>query len=91
MYGKAHTDNVDDVRYASFQHHYAPKANNDPLEKVQGTDPSTMPPCKSVLMKKIIHTNYVSLLWKHASLPNPCIVRPDGFGWIVVDGNYQII
>ena len=48
MYGKANLNKVDDVRYAYFQQNYAPKRNDDPLEKIKGMNPSSMPPSQYV-------------------------------------------
>ena len=33
-----------------IQQKYAPKANYDPLDKIKGLHPSSMPPCHKVLM-----------------------------------------
>ena len=90
LYGKRHMSNVDDVRYAFFQQHYAPKTKDDPLQKIKGVNPSSMPPCRAVLVNKILRTNYVTSVWKNASLPNPCVVKPEGHGWVLIDGRYHI-
>jgi len=59
MNGKAHMNNVDDVRYAYFQQHYAPKGNDYPLEKIKGFNPCSIPPCKAVLKNQILRANYI--------------------------------
>ena len=64
MYGKTKMKNVDEVRHAMFQQHYAPKNDKDPLQKIKGINPSSMPPCHQVLMNKIKRANYVAALWK---------------------------
>ena len=58
MYGKTKMKNVDEVRHAMFQQHYAPKNDKDPLQKIKGINPSSMPPCHQVLMNKIKRANY---------------------------------
>ena len=58
MYGKTKMKNVDEVRHAMFQQHYAHKNDKDPLQKIKGINPSSMPPCHQVLMNKIKRANY---------------------------------
>jgi len=49
LYGCPKLNTINDVRYALFQQKYAPKRNDTPLEKIQWINPSSMPPCQSVL------------------------------------------
>ena len=81
---------VDDVRYAMFLQNYAPKKHDDPLEKIKGINPSSMPPCQAVLTNKIKRANYVAAMWKGATLPNPCVLQPEANGWVKADEAYQI-
>ena len=90
LYGKPKMTNVDDVRYSMFQQFYAPKRHGDPLEKIKGINPSSMPPCHAVLINKIKRVNYVATIWKNAALPEPCVVQPEGNGWVRENGLYQI-
>ncbi|RUM44803.1 MAG: hypothetical protein DSY80_04015 [Desulfocapsa sp.] len=90
MYGKAHMQNVDNVRYAYFQQNYAPKRKDDPLEQIKGINPSSMPPCKHVLSNKVMRANYVAHTWRNAHLKDPSSVRPEGQGWIFVDNKYHV-
>ena len=90
LYGKSHMENVDDVRYAFFQQRYAPKKNDDPFEKIKGVNPSSMLPCNAVLVNKIKRSNYVAYVWTKATIVNPCSERPEGHGWILMDGHYHI-
>ena len=71
MYGKVHMKNVNDVRFAYFQQNYAPKKKDDPLEKIKGLNPSSMPPCQYVHHNKILRANYVSHIWCKAHDKNP--------------------
>ena len=38
MYGKSYMNNVNDVRYASFQEHYVLEQQDDPLERIKGVN-----------------------------------------------------
>ena len=77
--------NVDEVRHAMFQQHYAPKNDKDPLQKIKGINPSSMPPCHQVLMNKIKRANYVAALWKRATKQTPSTFSPNGNGWELKD------
>ena len=90
MYGKTKMKNVDEVRHAMFQQHYAPKNDKDPLQKIKGINPSSMPPCHQVLMNKIKRANYVAALWKSATKQTPSTFSPNGNGWELKDGSYHI-
>ena len=90
LYGMQNLTNVDDVRYAMFQQKYAPKYDNDPLDKIKGINPSSMPPCHSVLINKIRRTNYVTTLWKKARLPRPCELKAEDHGWKLNASVYRI-
>jgi len=82
--------NVDDVRYAYFQEHYAPNGNNYPLEKIKAVNPCSMPPCNAVRKNQILRANYMAYIWKNATLRNPTVQRPEGHGWILIYESYQI-
>ena len=43
----------------------------DSLEWIKGMNPSSMPPCQYVLLKKVLRSNYVSYLWHNAHLRDP--------------------
>ena len=90
LYGKPNLTSVDDVRYTLFQQHYAPKSTNDPLDRIKGANPSTMPPCRTVLLQKICRSHLVTLTWKNANHATPCTLNPEENGWILVDGSYSI-
>jgi len=92
LYGKHNLLSVDTARYVMFQHTYAPRQLGDPLEKIKGVNPSSMPPCRSVLIKKIKRANYVASLWKKAARQDPSSLcgQPCQHGWILVDGSYAI-
>ena len=67
---------VNDARLALFQLKYAPKQKDKPLKKIRETDPSSMFPCHKVLIHKILRTNYVAYLWKHAARSTPTALDP---------------
>lgn len=90
LYGMPKLNNVNDARYALFQQKYAPKKQNDPLDKIKGINPCSMPPCHSVLMNHIRRTNYVATVWKKATVPRPCEWKPEDHGWDLDDSMYKI-
>ena len=69
---------VNAARFVIFVQNYAPKRREEPLEKIKGINPSSMPPCRSVLQKKIQRANYVTAMWKNATLSEPtCNMSPE--------------
>ena len=90
LYGMSKLNSINDVRYALFQQKYAPKRNKTPLEKIQGINPSSMPPCHAVLRNKLLRTNYVASLWKNANKPKPVTLNAEQHGWVVENGKYSI-
>ena len=66
------SDMVEEVRLALFKQKYAPKQPNQPLDKIKGISPSSMPPCEHVLYIKLRRINYITYMWKHATESNPC-------------------
>ena len=81
--------NINDVRFAMFQQKYAPRNLDAPLNKILGINPSSMPPCQSVLINKIHRTNCVACLWRRATLPTPCTMKAEARGWSLENGTYQ--
>ena len=49
MYGQTKLRCVNDARLAMFGKLYSPKHKEQPLERLKASDPSCLPPCKSVL------------------------------------------
>ena len=90
LYGMSKLNSINDVRYALFQQKYAPKRNKTPLEKIQGINPSSMPPCHAVLRNKLLRTNYVASLWKNANKPKPVTLNAEQHGWVLENGKYSI-
>jgi hypothetical protein len=90
LYGYHKETNVDCVRYLMFQQKYAPKDKNDPLNKIKGLNPSAMPPCHKVLINKVVRANFVAAMWKRASSRSPVTYSPDGNGWTLINGKYQL-
>ena len=90
LYGMHRHNNINEVRLALFQQKYAPKQPNQPLDKIKGINPSSMPPCKHVLYNKFRKTNYITHMWKHATDSNPCTLDAEGHGWSLVQGKYII-
>ena len=82
--------NINDVRFAIFQQKYAPKKRDAPHNKILGINPSSMPPCQSVLINKIHRTNCVACLWRRAPLPTPCTMKAEAHGWSLEKGTYKI-
>ena len=91
MYGKPQLEFTNDVRFAYFQQNYAPQRADDPLERIKGMNPSSMPPCQYVLLMKVLRSNYVSYLWRNAHLRDPTSnIKPDGQGWIIIENTYHV-
>lgn len=90
LYGKPdmHSSSVDDVRFAFFQQYYAPRKIEDPLHKIKGVNPGSMPPCSSTLVNKVLRANYVTYIWKKAN--RPCTTSAACHGWNIIDGQCQI-
>jgi hypothetical protein len=90
LYGMPKLRQVNDARLAKFQLKYAPKKTDQPLKKIKGADPSSMPPYQKVLFYKILRTNYVAALWKNATQPTPTASNPLENGWqLSDDGSYE--
>jgi len=90
MYGKPHLTSVNLARNALFHQHFAPKNRFQPLYKIKGTDPSNLPPCRSVLLEKLKRTNLVVSVWKTAIISHSCSWDPQENGWILKDGHYAL-
>ena len=90
LYGMHKLHKVDDARYAAFQQKYSPTKHSDPLDKIKGINPSSMPPCHSVLLNKIRRTNYVATLWKKARVHQPCVLKAEDHGWKLNESAYRI-
>ena len=90
LYDMPKLSSVDDARFASFQHKYVHKKGTRPLEKIKGINPSSMPPCGTVLANKIQRINYVAHLWKRARLPVGCILKAEDHGWKLNGSSYSM-
>ena len=88
LYGKPKMASVNDARNALFHQHFAPKRQEQPLHKIKGTDPSNLPPCKSVLMEKLRRANLVSGMWKNAITPNSYTWSPEVHGRSLQEDRY---
>lgn len=82
--------NVNIARHVMFQQTYAPKSISEPLGAIKGVNPSSLPPCRKVLLKKLKRTHYVAAMWKNASSQKPCTSAPEENGWILDNGKYSI-
>ena len=48
-----------------------------------------LPPCKDVLLQKLVRCNYVAFLWKHAGEKDPLKnMKPTDHGWKDSNGFY---
>ena len=82
--------NINDVHFAIFQQKYAPRKRDAPHNQIIGINPSSMPPCQSVLINKIHRTNCVACLWRRAPLRTPCTMKAEAHGWSLENGTYKI-
>jgi len=87
MYGVHKVTDMNDTRFAIFKKSYAPRYEDNPIEKIKSTDPCCLPPCKDVLQQKIKRANYVAHLWKNARNSNPIQFQAHDHGWKLVDTN----
>ena len=90
LYGMRELRNINDVHFAMFQQKYAPRKRDAPHNLILGINPSSMPPCQSVLINKIHRTNCVACLWRTATLPTPCTMKAEAHGWSPENGTYKI-
>ena len=60
LYRKPSLTSVTKARHVLFQQHFAPKRQMQPLEKIKGTDRSSLTPCKAVLIGKVKRANLVA-------------------------------
>ena len=90
LYGKSKIESVNIARYALFRQNSAPSSHCHPLVKLKHSDPSLLPPCKSVLTEKIKWANYVSSLWKNAHAATPVQWKAEDSGWELKNGHYVI-
>ena len=86
LYGLPKLSKIIDTRFVLFQQNYAPKKLGDSLGKIQGS----LPPCHSVLLKKLHRPNYVTAMWKNAILAQPCTQWVEDHGWSLINGTYNI-
>jgi hypothetical protein len=68
LYNLPLLSDVNAARYKLFMSKYQPSDPGKPLQKIKGLDASILPPCADVLHQKLLRTNYVSFIWKHAHL-----------------------
>ena len=90
LYGMPNLHKVDDARYAVSQQKYSPTKHSDPLDKIKGITPSSVPPCHVVLRNKIRRNNYVATLWKKARVHQPCALKAEDHGWKLNESAYRI-
>ena len=89
LYGMPNLHKVDDARYAASQQKYSPTKHSDPLDKIKGITPSSVPPCHVVLRNKIRRNNYVATLWKKARVHQPCALKAEDHGWKLNESAYR--
>jgi len=90
MYAKRNLRSINDVRVALFWQSNVPCRRANPLQKIRCNDPRLLPPCKAELLENIKRINYVASMWKNAHLQNPVRFKPDGNGWVLDNGRYNL-
>ena len=91
LYSKKKLFDLDDVRLHIFLQKYQSSGRDDaPISAFKRFDGSMIPPCNSVLEKKIYRAIYVGVLWKSATSALMPDIDPTDYAWIVKDGGYQI-
>ena len=73
-----------------FNQYFAPKNESQPLHKIKGTNPSSSPPCSSVLLETIKRTILITSIWKNALSPEPLQYNTVGNGWFLENECYAI-
>ena len=92
MYGQTKCHEVNVARFAIFTKMYASKNEEKALKTIKSSDPCCIPPCSKVLLQKVNRCNYVTLLYKNATLPTPINFSPEGHGWVIdKDGQLRIL
>ena len=71
LYGHKKCTDVNKALYPTFCEKYKPNLNETPLAAIKSIDPTTFPPCRSVLIVHIKRSFLISTLYKNASLPDP--------------------
>lgn len=90
MYGKPGLCDVESVRYSIFRTKFAPTDEAQPLGKIKGADATLLPPSKPVLHQKLLRTNLVSYIWRHAHKAVPLELDPTENGWLEDDGYFKL-
>ena len=73
-----------------FNQYFVPKNKTQPLHKIKGTNPSSLPPCSPEQREKNKCTNLVTSIRKNALLPKPMHYKRVGHGWFLENGCYAI-
>ena len=86
LYGIRIHNDINEVRLVLFKH------PNQPLDKIKGNNPSSIPLCKDVLYNKFRRTNYITYSYVETChrKRNPCTLDAEGHGWALVQGKYII-
>ena len=66
------------------------KRESQSYHKIKGTNPSSLPPCSSVLLKTIKRTNLITSIAKNTLSPEPLQYNTVGNGWFLENGCYAI-
>ncbi len=90
LYGQPKSIDVNNARLVSFKQTTSPNKTERPLEKIKRSEPSMLPPCKSVLLQKVKRTNINAWMWKHADTAVILPCTPLDNGWTMKDGHYAI-
>ena len=89
IYRTAGIKTMNDVRYISFQEHYVPMNSDNLLGRMKGINPSSIPPCQSVLHNKITCSNCMTYAWLTAHQSNHEIDPPDQPEWYFAVGVFH--
>jgi hypothetical protein len=86
MYGCKNYTKINEVRHSSFLKMTGGKKLSDQVKKINC---ASLPPCEKSLKQHLRRVNYVSILWRHAHLSNPCgNIHPLNYGWKETDAGY---
>jgi len=95
-YGVRNLSSVNDARLQLFRKSTFPKVvclqeGIRPTEKVQSIRSLLLTTLTTVLQQKLLRTNFVAYVWKHAIESRPLAFGPDGHGWEIDDRRLKIV
>jgi hypothetical protein len=91
MYSLKIKNDVNQGRFEVFEKNYKHKSDNENIlrKRIIGYDASNLQPSKRELLQQVKRTVYVANVWCNAHLRYPTDNKPENFGWINIDDQFQ--